>query len=120
LHVFSVNRSALKVRLYQVKPEDYERYFEWRQDWDYRQALTQPPGKRVFTGVVQPKGERDELVETRIELARALTDGVGQVLAIVEPTTPPKKDPWGGVQREWVRTWLQVTKLGLHAYADSE
>lgn len=120
LHVYSVNRKTFSVRLYQVKPEDYGRYFEWRQDWDYEQKLTTPPGKLVYKGVVTAKGAADELTETRIDLARALKDGVGQVLAIVEPTTPPKKDPWGGVHREWVRTWLQATKLGLHAYADSE
>lgn len=120
LHVYSVNRKALSVRLYRVQPQDYQRYFEWRQAWDYEQKLTEPPGRLVYKGVVTPKGADDELVETRIELARALTDGVGQVLAVVEPTTPPKKDPWGGIRREWVRTWLQATKLGLHAYADSE
>jgi alpha-2-macroglobulin len=120
LRVYSVNRKALSVRLYQVKPEDYARYFEWRQDWDYNQKLTQPPGKLMFKGVVTPKGGQDELIETRVDLARALQGGVGQVLVVVEPTTQPKKDRWGGVRREWVRTWLQVTKLGLHAYADSE
>ena len=120
LSVYSVNRPALRVRLFRVQPKDFKRYLEFRRDWDHDRKLTKPPGRQVLTKVVRPRKARDELVETQIDLGRALKDGFGQVLAIVEPTTPPKRDRWGGIHREWVRAWLQVTNLGLQVFADDD
>jgi alpha-2-macroglobulin len=119
LSVYSVNRSTLKVRLYAVGPEHFAKYQKFRQDWDYDGRLTQPPGTLIATHTVKPERKVDELVETRIPLAPGLKDGVGQVLAIVEPPVQkPKKNRWDHREREWVRSWVQVTKLGLQAFKD--
>ena len=120
LSVYSVNRPALKVRLYRVKPSDWRKYLTWRKDWDHDQKMTRPPGTLVVNRVVRPKKAADELVETQIDLKKALKNGLGQVLAIIEPTTPPKRDRWGGVYREWVRAWVQATNLGLQAFVDDD
>jgi hypothetical protein len=32
----------------------------------------------------------------------------------------PRRDPWGGVHREWVRCWVQATNLGLQAFWDQD
>jgi len=119
LRVYSVNRPALRVRLYRVAPEHYEPYLQFRRAWDWDQKLGRPPGRLVATRVVRPGGGPDELAETAIDLAPALQGGLGQVIAIVEPTTPPKRDRWGGVRREWVRCWVQATRLGLQAFVDA-
>jgi hypothetical protein len=119
LPVFSVNRPELRVRLYSVRPEDWDTYLEWRRDWDYDRAkvLKEPPGKLVLNKIVKPRTAPDELVETPIELTPALNaQGFGQVLAIVEPTVPPK-EPW---MKQWVRAWLQVTKMGVDAFIDDD
>ena len=72
----------------------------------------------IATRNVEPKKAPDELVETRIDLAPALKDGVGQVIAVVEPPVQkPKKRNFNG-EREWVRSWVQVTGLGLQAFSD--
>ncbi len=118
--VFSVNRPALRVRLYRVTPEDYPAYLRYREAWDQDQRLVTPPGKLALDRVVQPRAAPDELVETLVDLGPALADGHGQVLAVVEPTTPPRRDPWGGVHREWVRCWVQATNLGLQAFWDQD
>ena len=118
--VFSVNRPALRVRLYRVTPEDYPAYLRYREAWDQDQKLVAPPGKLAVDRVVQPRRAPDELVETSIDLGPALAGGHGQVLAVVEPTTPPKRDPWGGVRREWVRCWVQATSIGLQAFWDQD
>ncbi len=118
LSVFSVNRKALKVRLYKVLPADFEGYIKWRRLWDNEQKHGRPPGRLAKTQVVQTRKAPDELVETPIDLGPALTDGVGQVLAIVETTTPPKRDRWGNTRKEWARVWVQVTKIGLQAFVD--
>ncbi|HEX6278279.1 MAG TPA: DUF6049 family protein, partial [Polyangiaceae bacterium] len=120
LSVYSVNRKSLVVRLYAVGPEHYARYEKFRQDYDYDGRVTQPPGRLVSTLTVRPENKPDELVETRIELARALENGeVGQVLAVVEPPAQkPSSNRWDR-SREWVRTWIQATKLGLQAFQDA-
>ncbi|MBN2194034.1 MAG: Ig-like domain-containing protein [Polyangiaceae bacterium] len=120
LAVFSVNRPALRVRLYQTTPEDWSKYLAFRDAWDYDQTLTTPPGRLVVSRTVQTRRAPDELVETTIELGPALKDGHGQVIAIVEPTTPPKRDRWGGIHREWVRCWVQATSIGLQAFWDQD
>ena len=115
LEVFSVNEPTLHVRLFEVTPSDYDAYVAWRQKWDYDGVQKTPPGKLVADRVVHPVKTPDELVSTRVDLGPALKGGFGQVLAIVE-TPRPFKNRW---QKEWVRTWLQVTHLGLAAVADA-
>lgn len=117
--VFSINRPRLKVRLYAVEPADFARYQKWRRDWDWEGKLGEPPGRLISNRAVDVKGAADELTETSIDLGPALSGGVGQVLAIVEPPTHPPPDRWGYRSRQWVRVWLQVTKIGLTAFTDS-
>jgi uncharacterized protein YfaS (alpha-2-macroglobulin family) len=117
LSVFSVNEPALHVRLYSVEPRDYAAYQSFREErWEHGVWLypNPPPGKLVFSGIVPTAGKHDELTETRVDLGRALHDGVGQVVAVIEPTTPRPK--WR--DRDWLRQWIQVTHLGLQAVAD--
>ena len=115
LPVFSVNEPQLKVRLYAVRPEDWAAYMEYRGQWDREAKETTPPGRLVLNTVIAAKGTADELGETQVDLKSALgSEGLGQVIAIVEPTHAPRKD-WG---RQWVRAWVQVTKLGVDAFID--
>ncbi len=119
LRVFSVNRPSLRVKLYAVSPADWRKYRKFRQDWDWDGRLTRPPGRLVQTTMVKPRKAPDELVETRISLARALKDGLGQVIAIVEPPNQPRPTRhrrWR--EREWVRIWIQSTNMGLSAFRD--
>ncbi len=114
--VYSINDPTLNVRLYAVSPADWTRYNEFRTKWDYDGVSIPPPGKLAWSGQVSTKGEKDSITETLVDLTPALKNGFGQVLAIVE-TTRPFKNRW---DKEWVRTWLQVTKLGITAVADDE
>ncbi|MCC6898055.1 MAG: Ig-like domain-containing protein [Polyangiaceae bacterium] len=118
--VFSINRPNLKVRLYAVTPSEFEAYQKWRRDWDWEGKLGEPPGRLISSRAVATKGAADDLTETSIDLSPALKNGVGQVLAIVEPPTHPPPDKWGYRSRQWVRVWLQVTKMGLTAFTDSD
>ncbi|MBK7584787.1 MAG: hypothetical protein IPI67_31935 [Myxococcales bacterium] len=119
LGVFGINRPTLKVRLFAVEPKQFEAYLKWRRDWDWEGKLGQPPGRLISNRTVKTNGAADELTETNIDLSPALDNGFGQVLAIVEPPTQPKADRWGYRSRQWVRVWLQVTKMGLTAFTDS-
>ncbi|MFO0664057.1 MAG: alpha-2-macroglobulin family protein [Polyangiaceae bacterium] len=114
--VYSINDPTLNVRLYSVAPTDWVKYNEFRSKWDYDGVVVPPPGRLVHSGQVATKGEKDSISETLVDLTPALKNGFGQVLVIVE-TTRPFKNRW---QKQWVRTWLQVTKLGITAVADND
>ena len=119
LSVYSVNQPSLKVSIYAVGPEDFERYVAYMKgvsgyyDAKRQQKQTTPPGTLVYTKTVQPAGQPDEMTETRIDLAPALKNGRGNVFVVVEP----------GVRqhdREILRTWVQVTSIGLDAFVDRD
>jgi uncharacterized protein YfaS (alpha-2-macroglobulin family) len=117
--VYSVNHPSLKVSLYAVGPEDWERFGAYmRAASGYYDAARQqkqtPPGRLVSSQVVKVAGQPDELTETRIDLAPALRDGLGQALVVFEQTTPPPPRQ----QKQKGHAWVQVTNIGLDAFVD--
>ena len=120
LAVYSINHPALRVRLYRVAPSDWMKYLAFREAWAYEQKVVTPPGVLVVDRKIKPRGAADELIETMVDLGPALTKGHGNLIALIEPTSPPKRDRWGGIEREWVRCWVQVTDIGLQAFWDQD
>ncbi|HEX3102607.1 MAG TPA: Ig-like domain-containing protein, partial [Pyrinomonadaceae bacterium] len=113
--IYSTNHSAVKVRLYSVEPKD------WRQFQDYVRHINYDDGKRpaipgrlVYDDVVAIASKPDEMVETRVDLAKALNDGYGNVIIDIEPTV--KKDKY---DRTRIFTWAQATQIGLDAFVDN-
>jgi uncharacterized protein YfaS (alpha-2-macroglobulin family) len=120
LSVYTINHPSLKVSLYAVAPEDYERYVAYMRNIsgyysNDKRKQTTPPGRLVSTKTVRVESKPDETVETKIELAPALRRGLGNVYVVVEPTTRVRKD-----EREVLRTWVEVTGIGLDAFVDRE
>jgi uncharacterized protein YfaS (alpha-2-macroglobulin family) len=116
--VFSVNHASLKVSLYSVTPDDWERYIAHMKTayGYYDQKIKKPappPGKLVSTKTVQVAAQPDEMTETRIDIAPALKNGLGSVFIVVEPTVKRR-------EREVLRSWVQVTNIGLDAFVDRE
>ena len=116
LPVYTVNEPSLRVKLYSVTPDDWEAHRKWRRDWDWEGKRHDPPGTLLASRVVAVEHKPDELVETAIDLGPALKGGFGQVIAVVEPTRPPRPDN----PRDAMRAWVQVTHLGLDAFADAD
>ncbi len=116
----SVNLSKFRVRLYSVNAtrDDVDQFAKFRNyyhnDVDKRPS---PPGKLISDTQVSPKKSEDEIVETLIDLAPALKNGVGQVLLIAENPSAPKERY--GVKEE-VCVWIQVTHLGLTTILDPD
>ena len=113
--IYSTNHSAVKVRLYSVEPKD------WRQFQDYVRHINYDDGKRpaipgrlVYDDVVAIARKPDEMVETRVDLAKALNGGYGNVIIDIEPTV--KKDKY---DRTRIFTWAQATQIGLDAFVDN-
>ncbi|MEW6367945.1 MAG: alpha-2-macroglobulin family protein [Acidobacteriota bacterium] len=112
--VYTINHASLKVRIYAVQPEDWPRYIEYLRDADDERRAIEPPGRRVVSKTLDLSTVPDDLVETPIDLAPALSRGFGQVVLVVEPLKQPK-ERW---RRQSVRIWIQVTQLALDAFSE--
>ncbi len=116
LDFFTTNYEQLKVRLYQVDSNDFDRYgVAMRNQWN-KDKPPSWPGKRVFDQLVKTAPSKDMLVETHIDLKAALDrTGLGHAIAVVEPYPWTEKyDP------PRLISWVQSTKLAVDAYVDAD
>ena len=111
--VFSVNHDALKVRGYAVAPADWPAFQKYMQAAWSNTAAAEPPGRLVLSKTVPVQARPDEMTETSVDLSPALTNGLGQLVLVVDPATPPHEPN----ARQKVLTWLQSTRIGLGAFA---
>ena len=111
LAVFSTGQTALGVTLYRVTPADYPRYLLWL-DEDRTKPRSPPPGTKVVDTTV-PVTAQGALAETAIDLAPALANGRGHVLAIVRPLTRQPEITTD------VTVWAQATHIGIDYAGDA-
>ena len=113
--IYSTNHSSVKVRLYDVGPEHWAQFQEYvrRMNFDDGKRPT-IPGRLVSDEVVQIANKPDEMVETRVDVSKALSGGFGNVIVDIEPTV--RKDKYDRVR---IFTWLQATQIGLDAFVDN-
>ncbi len=113
--IYSTNHNSVRVKMYRVKPEDwnvYQQYVRYLNYDDGKRPVM--PGQLVSEKTVAIKGVADEMTETRIDLAPALANGLGHVVLDIEPTTRiDERD------RSRVVKWIQSTKIGLDAFVDN-
>jgi hypothetical protein len=115
LDFFSTNYDQLKVKLYAVEPSDlaaFGNYVENQWNHDHPPRI---PGRKVVDTMVKVPGGKNELVETHVDLAPALHDGYGHVVAIVEPS--PWKEDYDPPR---MIAWVQATKLAVDAHVDHD
>jgi len=114
--VFTTNHKKLKVSVYQVTPGDWPAFARYMRAFGEYRKRGVLPGKKVIDETVDVAGPADDLVETRIELGRALADGKGLCVVVVEPTVQPaNRDEWQVAQ-----AWVQATDIGLSAFVDHD
>lgn len=113
--VYSTNHQNMKVRMYQVNPEDWHKFQEYVRYINYEDGRRPTiPGKLVFDKVMPISSKPDEMVETRIDITPALKGGFGNVILDIEPTV--RRDKY---DRTRIFTWLQSTQIGLDASVDN-
>ena len=115
--VFTVNYDRLQVRAYAVQPQDWPAFKSYLRDYYRNDQPPAPPGRQVLSETIQVKSRPDEMVETAIDLAPALTDGLGHVVVVVEPATSLLA---GRSRASIIQKWVQATHLGLDAFVDGE
>ncbi|HWB82002.1 MAG TPA: alpha-2-macroglobulin family protein, partial [Nannocystaceae bacterium] len=116
LSVFSVNHRKLKVRAWQVSPSDWRAWLKALEKQSNDSRDLKPPGKKIIDDVIDVKKDDDAIVETAVDLSKALSGGLGHAIVVVEPTKAPK-EPW---MQQRVITWVQATKIGLSAHVDDD
>lgn len=113
LTVFSINHARIRLQLYAVGPEDWLAYLDYLRIGEFEGKGATVPGNRVLSKEIRTSGSNEEWVETRIDLSPALEEGLGHVVALVEPVGG-RREPG---QRP-IMVWVQATRLGLGAYSD--
>ncbi len=115
--VYSTNQPSVKLKIYQVQPQDWAQFQEYVRRINYDDDTKRPviPGKLVANKTVTLESKPDEMVETRIDLAEALNGGFGNVIVDIEPTV--KRDKY---DRTRIFTWIQATQIGLDAFVDNQ
>jgi alpha-2-macroglobulin len=108
---YSLNHSGLKVRLHSVSPGDWNSFVRFARSDD--RDPVRPPGRKVFSRVVNFNARPEEIAEMRIDLTPALADGVGHAVLIVEPLKQSEYN------EERACVWIQATDIGLSAFADN-
>ncbi len=116
LDFFTTNYEQLKVKLYKVDLKNFDAFrFAMRNQWN-RDKPPRFPGRRVFDRLVKTENGKNSLVETHVDLSRALAKtGLGHAIAVVEPY--PWKERYAPPR---LISWVQSTKLGLDAHVDAD
>jgi uncharacterized protein YfaS (alpha-2-macroglobulin family) len=113
--VYSINHDRLKVRAYEVQPSDWLAFKNYLQEVYQEEKLPEPPGRQVMDETLRPDGAADALTEVNIDLDPALDGGLGQLVVVVEADGAQRmQDRYGRL----VIAWIQVTQIGLDAFAD--
>ena len=110
---YSINHKSVHVAIYAVTPEQYSQFVEYDRKREDNKPAT-PPGTRVFSRLIQLHAKPEEVIETRIDLARALNKSYGHVVLVVTPTQRRNEYDDGEA-----RLWVQSTNIGLDAFVDN-
>ncbi|WP_420627315.1 alpha-2-macroglobulin family protein [Candidatus Leptofilum sp.] len=119
LTLFVMNYDEIQVKLYAVTPDDWEAYMRYLRALDHMDEdddFPTPPGELVVDEMMAVDSVEDVLTETAVSLTPALDGETGHVIAVVQPPTLAR-DFWER-RRQIIHTWVQVTQIGLDAFAD--
>ncbi|HEY0461436.1 MAG TPA: alpha-2-macroglobulin family protein [Pyrinomonadaceae bacterium] len=114
--IFSTNMPSVKIKITAVTPQDWEGFRQYMRYAYYdEQKRPKLPGRLVVNKVLPIETKPDEMVETRIDLAAALSEGYGNAVIEIEPTV--RRDKY---DRTKITVWAQSTQIGLDAFVDNE
>lgn len=116
--IYSINYDRLRVRIYQVTPDDWPAYIRWQNEESYRENPADPPGRQVYSEVVRIESADDALVETTIDLSNYLNDGRGHVIVWVDYPAGLLSSLLRGRDYNRIVAWVQSTQIGLDAIVD--
>ncbi len=115
LSLYAINYNKLDVKIYAVEPSDWPAFKEYLREYQKTDSPPKPPGRLVLDETKRLEAPSDTLTEVGIDLSEVMDGDFGHFIVIVKP-------PSGLFQEEryWeaIQTWVQVTQIGLDAFAD--
>ena len=117
--LYSVNYQTVKITLRAVEPEDWLKFqsylrLHYSNPNDPVAKKATLPGRVVLAKQIELKQSPNEMLETPIDLAPALREGLGQVIVAVEPIMPASD-----IYHSPMLAWVQSTQIGLDAFVDN-
>ena len=118
--VYVINYTSLDLRIYAVQPSDWLAYKKYLREWQQTDNPPKMPGNLVEEQTLRPEMPADTLTQVDIDLSPYLDGKYGHFIVVVEP---PKKlvetndDKWQRISQT-VHAWVQITEIGLDAFAD--
>lgn len=109
--LFTTNIRSLNIEVYKVTPSDWDAYLKLMQG--NPRVPRKPPGRRVIKTKITPRVETDALIESSIDISKALNGSLGHAIVRVEPTTWPNK------YKPKLLAWVQATRIGVDAFLDN-
>jgi uncharacterized protein YfaS (alpha-2-macroglobulin family) len=115
LSLYTINYNRLEVKIYAVEPSDWPEFMEYLREYQRTDVGRKPPGKLVRDENMRLETPTDVLTEVGIDLSKEMEGDYGHFIVVVKP---PKR--LFEEERYWetVHAWVQVTQIGLDAFAD--
>jgi uncharacterized protein YfaS (alpha-2-macroglobulin family) len=115
LSLYTINYNKLDLKVYAVEPSDWPAFKEYLRQYQRTDVPSNPPGRLVLDKTMRLETPTDTLTEVGVDLSEVMQGEFGHFIVIVKP-------PKGFFEEEryWetVQTWVQVTQIGLDAFAD--
>ncbi|MEA3351831.1 MAG: alpha-2-macroglobulin family protein, partial [Chloroflexota bacterium] len=115
LSLYTINYDRLDVEIYAVEPSDWPMFNQYLREYQQTDNPMRPPGQKVVDETQRTEIQTDVLTEVGIELSEVMDSDYGHFIVIVKPHRGLFEE-----DRYWetVQVWVQVTQIGLDAFAD--
>ena len=115
LSLYTINYKKLNLEIYAVEPSDWPDFKEYLREYYRTDEPPDPPGKLVLDDILKLETPTDVLTEVGVDLSDVMDGDFGHFIVIVNPPTGFFQE-----DRYWetVQIWVQVTQIGLDAFAD--
>jgi alpha-2-macroglobulin len=118
--VYAINYDKLLLKVYAVQPSDWTEFKTSLTQWQQSDSLPTLPGTLVEDKTLDLNIPEDALSQVDIDLGQYLKGDFGHFIVIVQPpagTFEGDEERWRRISQT-VMTWVQITQIGLDAYAD--
>jgi alpha-2-macroglobulin len=117
--IFTINYSKLNVKIFAVQPDDWKEYTQYLQDYQRTDITAKIPGRQVFNKVIAVTSTPDALNQVDISLKEYMNGHFGHFIVMIEPPTGLFQNNQNASWQKVV-AWVQITQIGLDAFADPE
>jgi uncharacterized protein YfaS (alpha-2-macroglobulin family) len=115
--IYDINYPRLDLKVYAVQPSDWPAFNTYLQNYYRIDVTVTVPGRLVIGKTINVESKADALTEVDIDLSPAMDGKYGHFIVIVEPPKDLIKNDQN-TYRPTVQAWVQVTQIGLDAFAD--